>query len=239
MPQQAAQVHAGIARQGVAQITVFPARQRIHHQHLDLLHPHRHLKAALVVLRHRLVRLRRQLHGGGDLADLARRPENGILHFALGRDGDVLAGGFTEIVRDGDGRFDLARQVADDLEGDGNLLAQQPVGRGRNRVKHKAGHRRFPAHRHGEDRDVLLAVLRGRPQRGLARVPIAIAQEHDGLEVFVAVQRVLQRQAEIGAVDRVLIGRGRGKGFDGDLGPAQPRPPELRAPLAAPAIPGG
>ena len=64
MEQEAVHVHAGIAGQGVAQVAVFPARERIHHQHLEFFLADGNMEGALVVFGNALLRFDRDFDGG-------------------------------------------------------------------------------------------------------------------------------------------------------------------------------
>src|SRR5579884_1969459 len=57
MEQQTPYIHARIARQGIAEITVLPARQRFHDQHAQLLFPNGDRRQETIVVALRLIRV--------------------------------------------------------------------------------------------------------------------------------------------------------------------------------------
>ena len=126
-----------------------------------------------------------------------------------------------------DGRLDLAGEVAGDLEGNGDVLAQKAVGRHGDIFQNQVRHGGLAAHRHGENGNVLLAIAGGGGERGFAQVPIAVAQNEHGLEVFEALQSQFQGGVEVRAVDGVGVGGRRGKVFDHHFGLVLQGQPEL------------
>ena len=88
--QQARQLDARIARQGVAQIAVLPPRQRLDDQHPQLLLANRDRSGELVVVGDRLVGLLGNVERDGEVAALFGLPDDRLARAALRRDADFL-----------------------------------------------------------------------------------------------------------------------------------------------------
>ena len=221
MEQHAMRLDARVAFEGVAEVAVFPARQRVHHEHLERLRAHGDAELLRVVVRERLVGLGRQAQRDGLLADVARRPHDGVLQLPARRDGDVLLN-FLAVARLNDElRLHLARQMARDAERNGNLLPDEPVARRGGAFQNQVRQRLLRAHAHGEDGCVRLAEPRGGEQRRLAGVPVTVRQHKHGAEVFVPLERRLQHGAQIrsglGLHVEIRVRRRRGEVLDDDL----------------------
>ena len=61
MVKEALHVHAGIAGQGVAQVAIFPARERIHHEHFEFFLADGNMEGTFVVFGNGFLRFHRAL----------------------------------------------------------------------------------------------------------------------------------------------------------------------------------
>ena len=197
--QQAAQVHAGIAGEGVSQVTVFPARLRIDNQHGQLDHAHGDVKRRRVVVAQPFVRLHRELQPQVELADLARVPHDRVGEPAVRREGDFLGGQLLRALHEAHLGGDIARQVTLHRVRDGDLLAEQAVRRRGDFLHREVGDRFVLPGDDAVNRDALVAVARGDADRRRAKVPVAIAQQQHRLEVALLLEHRAKRAAQVGA----------------------------------------
>ena len=197
--QHAAQVHTGVAGEGVSQEAVFPARLRIDDQHSQLDHAHGDVKRRRVIVAQPLVRLDRELQPQVELADLARVPHDRVVEPAVRREGHFLGGQLLRALHEAHLGGDVARQVTLHRVRDGDLLAEQAVRRRGDFLHREVGDRFVLPGDDAVNRDALVAVARGDADRRRAKVPVAIAQQQHRLEVALLLEHRAKRAAQVGA----------------------------------------
>ena len=191
------------------------------------------MKRRRVVVAQSLVRLHRELQPKVELADLARVPHDRVAETAVRREADFPGSQLLRALHEAHLGGDVARQVALHRVRDGDLFAEQPVRRCGDLLHRKVGDRFVPPGDNAVNRDSLVAVARGDADGGGAKVPVAVAQQQDGLEIFLLPEHRAKRAAQVGAdlprlAKRVRHGqiRRRGECPDQHLGAGLERLPE-------------
>jgi hypothetical protein len=121
---------------------------------------------------------------------LRRRPDYGIGDFAKGWDGDGFSRDFAGGAIEEDVCLDFALEMAAEVEGNRDLIAEQAVRGDIGVIQDQVGERFLAADADGVDGDAAGAVLCGGDDGGLAEIPIAIGEYQHGLEVFRLLHRM-------------------------------------------------
>ena len=204
MKQQARKVDARVAREGVAEVAVFPPWIRFHHEDPQLFLADRDRSRQLVVVDERLFAMFGNGERDGEVAGGFGFPRDPIADPAHRRNANFL--GFDVAVgrSQGDRRGVFARQRAVDGEWNANRLARHAERGGVQAQKLDIRQPGGASDRNREHRHSLHA----QPRRGLHRrrpfVPVAVRNEHNAPQVGDFLGALRERVVNVGAVPRLL-----------------------------------
>ena len=228
--EQAGDLHARVALEGVAQVAVLPARVAVDDEDLQLLLADRDRRRQRVVRREdlRLVLGYAQLEG--ELALPGRHPNELALRLLHGRHQERVRRHRCAVDLQRDDQLLILGQRAADRERDTQRLAQHPE-RGRLHADElQVGQRRRAPDAHAENGYAGEPVA-GRGERGRAAdVPVPVGEHDHTAQIRVRLEDAREGAVEIRARLRRPIAGGEGLEHDLELGPGlrSGRAPDVR-----------
>ena len=205
MKQQARQLDARVAREGISQVTVFPPWVRLDDQHPELLLANRDGCTQFVVIGDRFVAMLGNRQSQAEVAGCLGLPDQPIV--GAGHGGDthffrhfVAVGGAQS-----DRRREVSRQRAVDRKRDPHRFAGHAEGRDVQAQQLDVGQPRAAAHRDGEDGHSPHPQSRGREHRRRSFVPITVGGQHNPAQVRDPLGSIAERLVQVCAVARLRL----------------------------------